>query len=106
MGHTDTQTALTAVSVSVRLMVDERAARIRLEDVEGFVCEGACDSHQTMAQLDDARRWEAIHKPGEAQALRLITEPLEPPAAATLYRCKRCGWETTNPRTDSGPWAD
>ena len=87
-------------------MADERVARIRLEDGEGFVCEGACGSPQTMAQLDDARRWEAIHKPGEAQALRLITEPLNPPAAPTLYRCKRCGRETTKPRTGTGPWAD
>lgn len=82
-------------------MSDERVARHRVGDVEGYVCE-RCDAHQTMVELDDARAW----KPIEGGYYASVDGPFHPPLAPTLYRCKHCGWETTTPRRDTGPWAE
>jgi len=85
-------------------MPDDHVERRYIGEVEGYVCERC--THRTMARLDDARRWEPVEIEGQPHAAREVPEPLDPPAAPTLFRCKSCGWETTKPRRDTGPWAD
>lgn len=83
-------------------MPEDRVARHRAGETDVYVCE-RCDAHRTMVELDDARLW----KPIEGGYYALVDPgEVDPPIAPTLYRCKSCGWETTKPRRDTGPWAE
>jgi hypothetical protein len=83
-------------------VAEKPPARHRVEEVEGYVCE-RCDTHRTMPYYTDERLWKPI-----AGGYYASVDPgeVDPPLAPARYVCNSCGWETSEPRKDTGPWAD